>query len=153
MNLDRGNPLDTSNPVLHGLLRKRQEIADKLELAQSQVRQLVLDIDAVDSTIRLFHPDVEIGAVRIKPVPRRHAALRHESSRIIFGVLREAPGPMTTREIVRAVMEARGMNTADHAMVQTMVLRMASTLRKLKNRGKLVADSQDGRNRRWGLAA
>lgn len=143
--------MDTSNPVLHGLLRKRQEIADKLEITQSQVRQLILDIDALDSTIRLFHPDVEIGLVRIKPVPRRHAALRHESSRIIFGVLREAPGPMTTREIVRAVMEARGMNTADHAMVQTMVLRMASTLRKLKNRGKLVADKHDGKNQRWGL--
>ena len=144
--------MDTSNPVLHGLLRKRQEIADKLEVAQSQVRQLVLDIDAVDSTIRLFHPDVEIGVVRIKPVVRRHAALRHESSRIVFGVLREASGPMTTREIVRAVMEARGMNTADHAMMQTMVLRMASTLRKLKNRGKLAADKQDGKNQRWGLA-
>ena len=143
--------MDTSNPVLHGLLRKRQEIADKLEVAQAQVRQLILDIDAVDSTIRLFHPDVEIGVVRIKPVARRHAALRHESSCIIFGVLREAPGPMTTREIVRAVMETRGMNTADHAMVQTMVLRMASTLRKLKNRGKLAADKQDGKSQRWGL--
>ncbi len=28
---------------------------------------------------------------------------------------------------------------------------MAFMLRKLKNRGKLVADSQDGKNRRWGL--
>jgi len=144
--------MDTSNPVLHGLLRKRQEIADKLELTQGQVRQLVLDIDAVDSTIRLFHPDVEIGVVRIKPVPRRHAAVRHEASRLIFALLREAIGPMTTREIVRAVMEARGMNTADHAMVQTMVLRMASTLRKLKNRSKLVADKRDGKNQRWELA-
>ena len=113
--------------VVSGLLRRRQEIADKLEVTQSQVRQLVLDLDALDSTLRLFRPDVEI-------------------------VLREAAGSMTTREIVRAVMEARGMNTADHAMVQTMVLRMASTLRKLKNRGKLVADKQDGKNQRWGLA-
>ena len=45
--------MDMSNPVLHGLLRKRQEIADKLEVAQAQVRQLVLDIDAVGSTIRM----------------------------------------------------------------------------------------------------
>lgn len=59
---------------------------------------------------------------------------------------------MTTREIVRAVMKARGMNTADHAMVQTMALRMASALRELKNRGKLAAGKQDGRNQRWGLA-
>jgi len=143
--------MDTSNPVLHGLLRKRQEIADKLELAQSQVRQLVLDIDAVDSTLRLFHPDVEIGVVRIKPVPRRHAAVRHESSRLIFAVLREATEPMTTRALAKAIMEARGMNTADHAMVEAMRGRLASTLRKLRNRGKLVSEKEGVRNMRWTL--
>ena len=138
--------------VISGLLRRRQEITDRLEIVQGQMRQLVLDLDALDSTLRLFKPDVEIGVVRIKPIPRRHATVRHESSRLIFGVLREATGALTTRELVRAIMEARGMNTADHAMVETMRLRMASTLRKLRNRGKLVADKQDGKNQRWELA-
>ena len=138
--------------VVSGLLRRRQEVSDRLEIVQGQMRQLVLDLDALDSTLRLFRPDVEIGMVRIKPVPRRHAAVRHESSRFIFSILREADAPMTTRGLVRAVMEARGMNTADHAMVATMVERMASTLRKLKNRGKLVADKEGGKNMRWRLA-
>jgi hypothetical protein len=138
--------------VINGLLRRRQQVSDQLELVQAQMRQLVLDLDALDSTLRLFKPDVEIGVVRIKPIPRRHAAVRHESSRLVFTILRESPEPMTTRAIVRAIMEARGMNTADHAMVATMVLRLASTLRKLKNRGKLVADKQDGKNQRWRLA-
>lgn len=138
--------------VVSGLLRRRQEIADKLEIVQGQLRQLVLDLDAVDATVRLFRPDVEIGVVRIKPIPRRHAAIRHESSRLVYSLLREAHGAMTTREIVRAMMEARGMNTSDHAMVETMRLRLGSTLRKLKNRGKLVADKEAGRNMRWRLS-
>ena len=71
--------MDMSNPLLHGLLRKRQEIANRLGLAQSQVRPMILDIDALDSTIGLFHPDVAIGTVRIDPVPRRHAAVWHEA--------------------------------------------------------------------------
>lgn len=137
--------------VINGLLRRRQQVSDQLELVQAQMRQLVLDIDALDSTLRLFKPDVEIGVVRIKPIPRRHAAVRHESSRLVFSILREASEPMTTRGIVRTIMEARGMNTADHAMVGTMVIRLASTLRKLKNRGKLVVDKQDGKNMRWRL--
>ncbi len=62
--------------VIHGLLRKRQEIADVLELAQGRVRQLVLDIDAVDATLRLFNPDMEIGVIRVRPTPRRHTAFR-----------------------------------------------------------------------------
>lgn len=138
--------------VVSGLLRRRQEIADKLEIVQDQVRQLVLDLDALDTTLRLFRPDVEIGVVRIKPIPRRHAAIRHESTRLVFSILRDAPEPMSTRGIVRAIMEARGMNTADHAMVETMRLRLASTLRKLKNRGKLVVETEAGKNMRWGLA-
>jgi len=32
------------------------------------------------------------------------------------------------------------------------LLLLASTLRKLCNRGKLVADKRDGKNQRWGLA-
>jgi len=139
--------------VINGLLRRRQQVSDQLELVQSQMRQLVLDLDALDSTLRLFKPDVEIGIVRIKPIPRRHAAVRHESSRVIFSLLRETGEPMTTRALTRAIMEARGMNTADHAMVNTMLVRLASTLRKLKNRGKLVADKEGGKNMRWGLAS
>lgn len=138
--------------VVNGLLRRRQEITDKLEQVQAQVRQLILDMDAIDATIRLFKPDIEIGVVRVKPVPRRHAAHQHESSRMIFSLLREASEPPTTRILTRMIMEARGMNTADHAMVDTMIKRIASTLRRLKHRGKLTADKNDGKNMRWQLA-
>jgi hypothetical protein len=136
-----------------GLLRRRQEIADELDVVQGHARQLVIEIDAVDLTIRLFRPNMEIEVIRVKPIPWRHAALRGESTRMIMGALREAAGPLTTREIVGRVMEARGMNTADKAMCETIRLRLASSLLKLKNRGKVVAEKEGGRNRRWGLAA
>jgi hypothetical protein len=118
--------------VVTGLLRRRQEIADELEVVQGRMRQLVIEIDALDVSIRLFRPAIEIGAIRVKPIPRRHAALRGESTRMIMGALREAPGPLTTREIVRCVMEQRGMSTADTQMAETMRLRLASSLLKLK---------------------
>lgn len=138
--------------VVNGLLRRRQEIADDLDVVQGRVRQLVIELDALDVTIRLFRPNAEIGVVRVKPIPRRHAALRGESTRMMLGALREAGEPLTTRGIVRKVMEARGMNTADKAMVDTMNVRMASSLRKLLHRGKVaVADGGPG-TRRWTLA-
>jgi hypothetical protein len=137
--------------VVNGLLRRRQLIADELEIVQGRVRQLVIEIDAVDVTIRLFRPDAQIGVVRVKPIPRRHAALRGESTRMILSALREASEPLTTRQIVRKVMDERGMNTADLAMVETMRLRMATSLRKLRHRGKVTAESEGGRNMRWSL--
>ena len=138
--------------VVSGLIRRRQEIADALEKTQATLRQLVHDIDAIDTTLRLFQPDIEIGAVRVKPLARRHAANRNEASRLIFAVLREASKPLTTREMVRAIMEARGMNPADLGMAETMRLRLATSLRKLRHRGKLVSDKENGRNMRWWLA-
>ena len=137
--------------VVNGLLRRRQEIADELEVVQGRMRQLILEVDALDLTIRLFRPDAEIGVVRVKPIPRRHAALRGESTRMILGALRDAGEPLTTRAIVRVVMEARGMNTADLAMVGTMRLRLATSLRKLCNRKKVVSDDGQRGARRWSL--
>ncbi len=138
--------------VVNGLLRRRQEIADNLDVVQGRVRQLVIELDALDVTIRLFRPDAEIGVVRVKPIPRRHAALRGESTRMMLGALREAGEPLTTRGIVRKVMEARGMNTADKAMVDTMNVRMASSLRKLLHRGKVAVAAGPPGARRWKLA-
>ena len=87
-----------------------KKIADTLEIAQGKVRQLIQDVDAVDATLKLFRPDMEIGIVRVRPTPRRHAAFRGESSRMILTMLRQAGAPMTTRDIVLKVMEARGLN-------------------------------------------
>lgn len=58
-----------SDNVVNGLLCHIQQVADQLELVQAQMRQLVLDIDALDSTLRLFKPDVAIDVVCIKPIP------------------------------------------------------------------------------------
>lgn len=138
--------------VVNGLLRRRQIIADELEVVQGRVRQLVIEIDAVDLTIRLFRPDAQIGVVRVKPIPRRHAALRGESTRMILGALRDAVEPLTTRQIVRRVMDERGMNTADLQMAETMRLRMATSLRKMLHRGTVTSDDGRAGARRWGLA-
>ena len=137
--------------VIHGLLRKRQEIATALDAAQGQVRQLIQDIDAVDATLRLFQPDIDVGIVRVRPTPRRHAAMRGESSRLILDMLREAGEPMATRDIVLRVMEARGINAANRPMAETMRMRVASSLRGMRDRGTLTSTEGQGSGVRWGL--
>jgi hypothetical protein len=107
---------------------------------------------AVDATIKLFQPDMEIGIVRVRPTPRRHTAFRGESSRMILNLLREANGPMTTRNIVLAVMVARGLNTADKPMHETMRMRVSASLRGMRDRGSLVSGDGKGASLLWCLA-
>lgn len=139
--------------TIHGLRRKRQEIAADLDLAQGQVRQLVLDVDALDVVLRLFQPGLDPAvAARVRPTPRRHTAFRGESSRMILDMPREAPAPMATRDIVARVIELRGLNAADREMAETMRQRVASSLRGLRQRGTVTSSEGRGANVRWGLA-
>lgn len=145
--------MDTSNHhTLSGLIRKRQEIAADLDAAQSRVRQLILDIDAVDATIRLFQPDIDLDVVKVRPTPRRHEAHRGDTSRLILSLLREAGEPLSHREITQRVMTARGLNLADRALCQTMRDRVGASLRGMRERGALKSGEGSGPRVRWRLA-
>jgi len=143
--------MDTSNPVLSGLIRKRQEIAAEMDGVQARLRQLILDIDAVDATIRLFQPDIDLDVVKVRPTPRRHEAHRGDSSRLILSLLREAGEPLSHREITQRVMTARGLNVADRALCQTMRDRVGASLRGMRERGALASGEKNGPGVRWNL--
>ena len=96
---------------------------------------------------------MEIGIVRVHPTPRRHTAFRGESSRMILNMLRKAGGPMTTRDIVLAVMAARGLNTTDKPMHETMRMRVASSLRRMRERGSVTSSEGRGASVLWTLRA
>ncbi len=144
--------MDTSNPVLSGLIRKRQEVATDLDAAQSRVKQLILDIDALDATLRLFQPDIDLEVVRVRPMPRRHEAHRGDTSRLIASLLREAAEPLSHREIAQRVMQARGLNLLDRALCQTMRDRVGASLRGMRERGRLVSGEGSGPGVGWTLA-
>ncbi len=144
--------MDTSNPVLSGLIRKRQEVAADLDGAQSRVRQLILDIDALDATLRLFQPDIDLDAVKVRPTPRRHEAHRGDTSRLVLSLLREAGHTLAHREVTQRVMQARGLNLADRALCQTMRDRVGACLRGLRERGTLASGEGSGTGVQWGLA-
>lgn len=143
--------METSNPVLSGLIRKRQEIEAELDVAQSRTRQLVLDIDAVDATIRLFAPDLDLSVIKVRPTPRRHEAHRGDTSRLILSLLREAGEPLSHRELTVRVMEARGLNVADRALALTMRTRIGASLRGMRERGRLVSGEGKGTSVLWSL--
>lgn len=63
---------------------------------------------------------------------------------MILNLLREAAGPMTTRDLVLAVMTARGLNTTDKPMHETMRVRVSASLRGMRERGSVT--SSEGRD-------
>ena len=150
---DHSNCRDGKRHVVTDLLRRRQEIADALELAQDHVRQLVLDIDALDATIRLFQSNAEIGMVRVRPTPIRHQAISGESSRMLLGILRDADGPVATRDQCYASWRCGVLNAADTGMYEAMRRRVGGGAQPawLRERGRVQCDGTTVTGVKWQL--
>lgn len=114
--------------TVNALIRKRAEIAGQIENLQGQLKRAVVDLDNVEATLRLFAPEIDMQAIGPRRVPTAHHAFRGEVSRIVLEALRDAPGPLTTTELTRRVMAARGLDMNDVALSRTMSQRVGACL-------------------------
>jgi hypothetical protein len=126
--------------VVTALVAKRAELAGLIEHHQAKVRQLMIDLDAIDQSLRLFKPDIELDDIKPKPLPPRHAAYKGEISRVVLATLRNARRPCTTQELTMHVMAERGMNTADRRLVKTISKRVGACLRHHRARKLIVSE-------------
>ena len=145
-------PSDAEQPnLLNGLVAKRAEIAGQIESNQSALRKLVADLDAVEATIRVFNPNVDLDAITPRPVPPRHAAFKGEVTRIVFDCLREAKTALTSREIALALMAWRRLSPDDKGLVVLMTKRVGACLKAKKNQGLVRSVRTDGPLLGWEL--
>ena len=121
--------------VVTGLIHKRSELAGQIEHHQTVLRQLIIDLDNLDATLRLFVPDIELAEIKPKPFPPRHAAFKGEVARVIFSALRQSDCPLSTYELTRMFMAERELNTADLKLVKTIGKRVGSSLRHHRIKG------------------
>lgn len=143
--------LDTSTPVVSGLIRKRAELAGELEALHARIPALVAALNSVDATIRLFSPDLPLDEIAPKRARPRQAARPGQISRVIAPALREAGQPLTTQDLTLRVMEAHQLNVTDRNLFLTMQKRVLSSLRNLRMGETVRSDREAGGNLRWQL--
>ncbi len=138
--------------VVHGLIDKRAELVGKIEALQAQLSQMLADLDSVERTIRIFEPDIDLQDAPVKPVPPPHAAFRGEVQRFLLDRIRKSDIALTTKDLAREIMEARGLNTADKALFKLIATRTGNTLGKLRRMGLLISEKANaGGLLRWQL--
>jgi hypothetical protein len=135
--------------VLNGLLTKRAELAGKIEFAQSELRQMMIDLDSLDATIRMFDPDIDLVQIRPKLVPARNQAFRGEIARIVLGTLRKAGKPLPTHEVALHVMAARSLNIADKPLLRVINRRIGAAMRHHRVKGLIRSVPGPGRMVLW----
>jgi hypothetical protein len=142
---------------LVALIAKRAEIAGEITQLRATLRQRLIDLEHIDAAIRIFDPEFDIQGIKPKaPAALYGISFRGEFVRIILDMMREAKGPVTTKEIATHVMRSRGLNTADAALLALFTRRTRGLLYHYRDRGMIrgVQGSEPGRRRFnwWELA-
>lgn len=123
--------------TVFGLVRKRAELAGKINALQGELVGLLSDLSAIDSAIRIFDPEIVLEEIVMKPVPPRNGAARGQMTILALNILREAGKPLATEEINERIMAARGPSVADKPLARMMLQRVHSCLRAHRKRGRV----------------
>lgn len=135
--------------TVSGLIRKRSEIAGQIEHHQDALRQLIIDLDHLDATLRLFSPDIELEAIKPKRPRPKHAAERGELSKIILGALRQSEAGLDLRELTKRVLAERRIDPSDKALAQLIQKRVGGCLNHYRSKGLIESDGQRGELLVW----
>ena len=113
----------------HGIVAlcdKRSALAGLVNRLEQELVEHRTNLAHLDATMRLFDPDIRPEKIRPRRLRERNAWFRPgECLRLIYDVLREAPKPLTTRELAERIMDAKAILTADdrqRALIQKTIL-------------------------------
>ena len=129
--------------VIGALRDKRSELAGMVNRLEQELVERRASLTHLDATMRLFDPDIRPEEIRPRRLRDRNAWFRPgECLRLIYDVLREAPKPLTTRELAERIMDAKAIPAADdrqRALIQKTLLgslnRAKETIERIETAG------------------
>lgn len=134
--------------VVSGLVWQRRELTGELFAHLAQADALATSIDALDRTLRLFDPDIQLDAIpALQSRPKPDWALRGEVVRVVMDVLRRASGPVSTADLAEQVHRQRGL---EGDVTKLHLKRLRKCLDRQKARGTVQAVHVNG-SRLWSL--
>lgn len=129
--------------VVAALAEKRAELAGQIEAAERRLRTMHESLVHLDATLRLFDPSFRPESVKARR-PSTALPVIADLYRYVLDALRMAPGPLSSREIARAVMERLAVPASSLEAVDKAV---SAYVRRQE--GRLLERAGDGRPARW----
>lgn len=135
--------------VVSALVRKRAELAGRIDAAEDGIAALYRDIDHIDATLRMFAPDVDLDAIKPRRPRREKAYFKHgQLTRLVLSAIREH-APLANDGVTRHVMQVLGMDCDDVALFSDIARRVSYALRDQRKLGRVVSEQGAGRSLIW----
>lgn len=134
--------------TVSGLLRKRGELFGEAERLRDRIAEIKNDIDALDRTLGSFGYKGDLDA----QMPRQKREVifgQGELTRALMRELRDADGPMTSRELANSVLALRGDDVRDRRLLTEVTKRVSKALRHQREAGYVRSSTDKLGNMLW----
>jgi outer membrane translocation and assembly module TamA len=134
---------DTFDHTISGLLTKRADLFNEAERLRDRLAEIRNDIGAIDRSLGVFGYTGDLDAAM--PRQKREVIFgRGELSKAIYGELRDALEPISSRDIARSIVVMRGEDARDRKYLSDLTKRVSKALRQMKAEGHVrsVADAK-----------
>ena len=118
--------------TLSGLKAKHAELVRYRDQLEADIKAVTVDIDHLEAAIRIFDPEDTPAARR--RYAAMHRAPKGQSTRFVLAKLREASGPLTSRQLADMWCQDRGLVAKD-STVSLLRKRIGATLKALQRKG------------------
>ena len=137
--------------VLSGLIRKRSELSGLVLYHQRQKQQAAKQLAAIDKSIKIFDPTIDLNSIKSKRVSHKNRSFLHgEGSRLVLEVLRDNPRGLDTGAIVDEIVQRKGIDL-EAVDGQALLYTVKQIIKGLKRRQSLKEVSRQNSRSVWGV--
>lgn len=147
--MNRPSRTDTFEHTIAGLLTKRADLFNEAERIRDRLAEIRNDIGAIDRTLSVLGYTGDLDAAM--PRQKREVIFgKGELSKAIYGELRTATGPLSSRDIAREIVAMRGEDARDRKYLADLTKRVSKALRQLREAGEVRSTQDQNGNLLWG---
>lgn len=139
---------DGYDNTISGLLRKRAELFGEAERLRDRIAEIRNDTEALDRTLVALGYAGDLDAA----MPRQKRELifgQGELTNALMRELRDADGPMTSRELANNVLALRGDDVRDRRLLTEVTKRVSKALRHQREEGRVRSSTDRLGNMLW----
>ena len=125
---------DSYKQTVAGLLRKHQELLGDIGEASAALLAKQSALDAIEAALRVFDPTVKLTTEH-----KRRGTGIDGLYRFLMDLMR-AKGSITTLKAATALLQDRGLDVRDRALVSNMRKRAGDALQKMRRQGRVTGE-------------
>lgn len=137
--------------TINGLLTKRADMFNEAERIRDRMAEIKNDVAALDRVLGTLGYSGDLDSI----MPRQKVTRLFGAGELVRACMmeiRHADGPITSRDIARAIVETRGEDAADRKYLSELTRRVSKALMKPRADGFVRAKEKQGNAVLWEMA-